>query len=277
MLQQMDSIYIIRDAAFGRDFTPKLVMALVAIALALWDWRRQRRTDYLWVLLFGTVILALAEAGLKLEGIRNMPERVLLGSPLPDWGSYVLQGLSEGALVAVLGLFVGDRWLADRRKGTILGAVVLALVVLSTIRAKGRIAGVGEAASRRDMLDPKALVFLLLIAVVCAVFVWRYPAWRPRAGAMFVVMVAVAGVWTVAQTAIHGRWVEVDGPAPGTFVHASGLVSIVALTFDVVVEIALAYLPYLALPVMLGLLRDPRPLPRSEAEHGSRPAVGASR
>ncbi len=57
----MDSVYIIRDAAFGRDFTPKLVMGIVALALALWDARRERRTDYLWVAAFGTAVWGCAE------------------------------------------------------------------------------------------------------------------------------------------------------------------------------------------------------------------------
>lgn len=259
----MDPVYIIRDAAFGRDFTPKLFMALVALGLALWDARRQRRPDYLWVLLFGTVLWGGAEALLRFQGIRAMPERVLFGSELADVPAYVLQGMGEGGLVAVAGLFVGDRWLHRHRSGTILGAVFLVLVVLSTVRSRRIVTGFGEAASRRNVLDGRALVFVVLLVVIGAVFLWRYRAWRPRALAMLVVMILIGGTWTVTQTIIRGRWVEVAGSTPGTFDEAGRWISVLALAFDIVFEIATAYLPFLALPVMLGLVRDPRPLPRS--------------
>lgn len=265
-MTRVDSVYIIRDVAFGRDFTPKLIMGVVALALALWDARRQHRADYLWVAAFGTAIWGCAEWLLALQRIRDVPERVLFGTPLANAPSYLLQGAGEAAMVAVLGLFLGDRWLSDRRKGSALAAVWLILVAVATIRNKRLVSGIGEAASRRDMLDPRALLLLGAMVALVAVFYWRWRPWRPRTSAMFVMMVLIGAVWTVAQIAIGGRWVEVPGSAPGTFTQAGPLLTVAALAWDVVFEIAAVHMPFLAIPVMLRLIRNPTPLPLA---HGS--------
>ena len=77
--------------------------------------------------------------------------------------------------------------------------------------------------------------------------------------AMAAVMLLFATLWTIAQVAAGGRWVEV-GTATGGYAAAAPLVSFAGLAFDVVVEIVIAYVPFLALAVGLGLMRDPRPL-----------------
>lgn len=255
-----DTWFIIRDAAFGRDFTPKLWVSLIGIGLVLWDWRTQRRRDYLWVFVVGTVLWAGAEALLALQGVRDMPERVLFGRPIPLPVSYLLQGMGEGAFIAVVGLFFGDRLLTPgRRRSAALGlAVLCGLITLASMRSAARVAG-PVVASRRDVGATSSLLALVALAAIALWLVVRRRAWRPRTAAMFGVMVVLSAIWTVGQVAVGGRWVETATPTG--FVDASPLVSFLVLGFDVLVEIAIAYVPFLALPVMAGLLDDPRPLP----------------
>jgi hypothetical protein len=256
------SLYVIRDAAFGRDFTPKLVLVVLALVLVAVDRRSQRRWDYLWVFVTGTLLLGAAEAALAWQSVRDMPERVLLGRPLPLPASYLVQGAAEGAFLAVAGLFVGDRLLVrDRRAGAVVLLVAtMALAVLGTLRSAARLgASVGEVGSRRDVLSPGALLTLTAVAVLVAVFAWRWPRWRPRLAAMAGVVLLIASAWTLAQVAVGGRWVEVG--AAGSYERAGAGLTAGVLVFDVLVEIVLACLPFLVVPVMLRLLRDPRPLP----------------
>lgn len=259
----LDPVYMVRDYAFGRDFTPKFFTALIAIGFVVWDWVKQKRLDYVWVFVFGTVIWGGAEAFLKLQGVRDMPDRELFGEPINLQLSYVIQGMSEGAFVAVVGLFLGDRWLcrSSRNRSIILTTVVVLGIALATVRSSRRLEGFGDAGSRRDVFDEQALLALGFLVILGLLFYWRYPDWRPRTLAMFIMMLVIGTGWTIAQVLVDGRWVEVPGPTPGTYEPAGPLLSLFVLAFDVVVEIALAYVPFLGLPVMLKLIRDTTPLP----------------
>lgn len=256
------SVYMVRDAAFGLNFTPKVVLAIIALVLVLWDIRRQRRLDYLWVFVTATVVWAVAEGLLQMQGIRAMPRREVLGMALPLAPSYVIQGMGEAAFVAVLGLFIGDRWLFRplRTRATWGLVVSCVLIAAATARSGLKAAGQGQVASRRDMVDGRALAFLGVATALVVIFWWLYPRWRPRLAAMAAVMAIVATVWTIGQVATGGRWVEVGGGSAG-FRAAGALVSFLALAFDVVIEIVVVYLPFLAIPVMLRLVRNPEPVP----------------
>jgi hypothetical protein len=260
------TIYIIRGAGFGRDFTPKLLIAFITIGMVLWDWRRQRRLDYLWVFVCGSLLWAAAEALLTLQGIRHMPVRSLFGQPLSLTLSWVIQGMSEGAFVAVVGLFVGDRILnrSTRISGLIAGVVVLGTIALATFRSRRFLLAL-EPASRRNLLDSRALLALAVLSLLVIVFYVIRKRWRQRTLMMFGFMVCLATVWSSTQVAVGGRWVEIDSAGYG-YERAGSLITFSALAFDVVVEIALVYVSFLAIPVLLGLLRQPLPLPVTPIE-----------
>lgn len=274
----LDPVYMVRDYAFGRDFTPKFFTALIAIGFVVWDWVKQKRLDYVWVFVFGTVIWGGAEAFLKLQGVRDMPDRELFGEPINLQLSYVIQGMSEGAFVAVVGLFLGDRWLcrSSRTRSIILTAVVVLGIALATVRSSRRLEGFGDAGSRRDVFDEQALLALGFLVILGLLFFWRYPDWRPRTLAMFIMMLVIGTGWTITQVLVDGRWVEVPGATPGTYEPAGPLLSLFVLAFDVVVEIALAYVPFFGLPVMLKLIRDTTPLPTCAGDEGTTTSVASA-
>ena len=255
------TIYIIRGAGFGRDFTPKLLIAFITIGIVMWDWRKQRRLDYLWVFVCGSLLWAAAEALLSLQGIRDMPIRTLFGRPLSLTLSWAIQGMSEGAFVAVVSLFVGDRILnrSTRISGLISGVVVLGTIALATFRSRQFLLYLGPA-SRRDLLDPRALLTLVVLSLVVIMFYVIRKRWRQRTLMMFGFMVCLGAVWSSAQVAVGGRWVEIDSAGHG-YERAGSLITFSALAFVVAVEIALVYVSFLAIPVFLGLMRHPLPLP----------------
>lgn len=256
---------MVRDAAFGADFTPKLVVALIAVGLVAWDVATRRRWDYAWVFATGAAVWTLVELSLQLRGTRVMPHHALLGAEIPLALSLPLQGVAEGAFVAVLGLFCADRVLDRRTRSRALVGFALAVVVMVLLMAisAARAPGLATAASRRDV---SALGPLLVLALVVGFDVWfwaRRPAHRRRSMAMAAVMVVFAAVWTLAEVTTGGRWVEVSGPAAGSFAAAPAPLAAAALAFDVVVEIALAYVPFYAIPALLGLVSPDGGHPRS--------------
>ncbi len=252
-----ESVFMVREVSFGANFTPKLFISIVTIGLVAWDVTARRRWDYVWVFLTGTVLWTLVELSLQIRGTRVMTDHLLFGHGIPLALSAPLQGIAEGAAVGVVALFVADRLLDPVTRGRALLAVALGMGMMWLLMAMQAAATVApaSAASRRDMTVAGTAVFAVLIVAFDAWFWFRRPAFRHRFAAMALVMLTLATVWTIASVTTGGRWVEVPGTTPGTFVAAPAIVAFAAFGFDIVIEIVLAYLPFFSIPVLLGLIR----------------------
>ena len=79
----LPEVYIVRSALFGTDFSLKFWLAMLTIALAIWDKRTERRNDYLWVLGIGFLIWSLVEFVLQGLGIREISNPSFYGITLP--------------------------------------------------------------------------------------------------------------------------------------------------------------------------------------------------
>jgi hypothetical protein len=271
-----ESIFMIRGGFFGYDFSIKLIITLFAISLCYYDWRKnEKRLDYFWVFLIGTLIWSLAELLLQLVGIRELQEKYLFGIDITSWFwlTIPLQGMSEGAFVAVLSLFVGDRILnrEKRKEGKIglfifLGYIIIRYgIVYSILFSMGSNflnVNVGDldVPSRRDIFTIPSLIYL---AVFIAPFIYWYirtnKQARKRANFMLAIMLINISLWTILEWLTGQRWIEVGiKTSEGTYLYLSrapALVEFLALAFDVIVEIALMYMPFLAIPYLLGLIK----------------------
>ncbi len=251
----MNDVYMVRAFGTGTGFGPQVLLVLVALVLTGWDCRRHRRWDYGWVLLVGSLVWTAVELTLQLSGTRIMPERTLLGISLPRLVSVPLQGAAEGGAIAVIGLFLGDGW---RQRGACAAAIgwLVVLCGLSVLPLLLHAGTVREVTSRRSILGASS-VLSCLVLVGTDVALWcRWPALRSRAAAMWSALVLLGTSWTVAAYLGGGRWIEVAGPVPGTYTRAALAGQALGLGYDVVIEIACAYVAFLALPAMLGLLSD---------------------
>ncbi|GAB4307989.1 MAG: hypothetical protein Kow0069_05860 [Promethearchaeota archaeon] len=251
-------VFMIRGGAFGTDFEAKLVMVAAAFAGVLYDWRRRGRLDYAWTFLFGTATWTLAELVLQTSGVREIHQATLFGAPLPFAASVTLQGASEGAVVAVLGLFCGDRMLEKGSRWR--GALVL-LLTTAAAATKALLGGPpdrdvgGDVPSRREVFAAGPVAFLSVVGALVVAWCWRTDSQtRRRVLAMFVSMVVFAGFWTLAEFVANARWIEVE--SAGGLVLAPPALQFGALAWDVVVEIALAYIPFFAVPRVLGLIKS---------------------
>jgi hypothetical protein len=250
-IQPWNSVFVVRAFRSGTSFAPQLALAVAAIVLAAWDSAARRRWDCPCVLLFGAATWTAVELTLHAAGMRVMPLRTLFGERLPLSATVLLQGIAEGGAIAAIGLFLGDR-LLDRttRWMAALGlAALCALVVL--LAASSGDAG-REVTSRRNLLAIPSILFCGCLLALDVLFVVRWPTWRPRAAAMFSVLVVLGTVWTIRTFAAGGRWIELEGTVPNVFERAGSLGQVCGLGYDIVVEIAVAYVAFLALPAMCG-------------------------
>ncbi len=241
-------VYIVRSALFGTDFNMKFWLAVLTIALVLWDMRTEHRKEYLWVLGIGFLIWSFAEFTLQSLGIREISNREFYGMTLPNLVAIPLQGIAEGATVIIFGLFIGDRIGAKRTRAAALTLlfVLIGLILGRVLFQTAPTASV--AASRRELFALLPVAFLSLVTLFDIFFWIKYPAFRKRTAMMTLSILVVITIWTIAQVSTGNRWIEVM--VAGQYQPASWMLSFFALAFDVVVEIVLAYLPFFAIPVM---------------------------
>ncbi|MHA2295630.1 MAG: hypothetical protein ACXAEU_26635 [Candidatus Hodarchaeales archaeon] len=77
---------------------------------------------------------------------------------------------------------------------------------------------------------------------------------------MISVMLIMISCWTMMEWLSGQRWIEVgiinmDGNY-SNLQRAGLFVELIALTYDVTIEIVLAYVPFLAIPYLLGLIKS---------------------
>jgi hypothetical protein len=253
----MTDLFIVRAFQSGTSFAPQLWILFSAAGLVTWDAVTRRRRDYAWVLLLGAATWTAVELTLHLSAIRVMPVRTLLSASLPLWISIPLQGAAEGGAIAVIGLFFGDRLLDGRtRTKAVIGLIALTSLLVLFAPVQDDVAR--SITSRRNLFAVPSLLFCGSMAVIDFVFLFRSPPFRARAVAMFCVLLLLGSTWTVAVFVTGCRWIEVAGSLPGTYTRARPALQAFGLSYDVIVEIALAYIPFFAVPAMFGVIQTKR-------------------
>jgi hypothetical protein len=270
----LESIFMIRGGIFGYEFSIKLLITIFAIYLCYYDWKtNDKRLDYFWVLLIGTIIWSLAEFLLQLVGIRELHEKYLFGFDITYWFwlTIPLQGISEGAFIAVLSLFVGDRFLSKvkKREGIFIflgysiiryGIVYGLLFIIGDNFLDVNI-GDPNVPSRRDIFTIPSIIYLaVLITPFVYWFIRADKNSRKRAIIMFYVMFFNVTIWTILEWLTGQRWIEVGiKTSEGTFLNlmrASPLIELLSIAYDVIIEIVLIYMTFLAIPYLLGLIKS---------------------
>ncbi len=258
-----ESISMIRNGSFGTNFEIKLIVCIFAIILCFVDFfMKNKRKDYFWVFFWGTIIWGSVEYVLQISADRNIHQAILFGIELPLIVASLLQGMSEGAFIAILGIFVGDRIITSDIKERLIGMIVFtvwtAYAVIRTIIQECAFKDIGGiVASRRIMFSLKSNIFLLLMVVIGIYWLWRaVKTTRKRGISMYLVMFFFATIWTITEYYANTRWIEIG--SLDNLIQAPFLITFGMLAYDVVIEITGAYLPFLAIPYMLGQISDER-------------------
>ena len=246
---------------FGTDWNVKFFMMFIAFGMCWYDQRTRKRNDYWWVLLFASVIWGLAELILQTLGIRDFSAKIMFGWNIPLWVSIPIQGIVEGGLVTVGSLFVGDRLLEKKsRFGTSLIFTLMMVILIAAafiqdilLNYTGPDYG-GNVPSRRNMFTPLPVILLIVMIVISIMFFIKAPpVLRRRGWMLFIVMILFGICWTLGEWGAGTRWIEVG--TPPIYTLAPPLTEFLAFAWDIVVEIAFAYLPFFAIPIFVGLIR----------------------
>lgn len=260
------SFFIIRSGYFGFEFTFKLVWILIAIAAIIYDWRKNKRRDYLWVFLIASFLYIGAEIGMYFSGARVFTYRAIFGIDVSSlvWLTIPIQAIADVPVVAVICLFIGDRLMnkETRKEGIIffviymLGKNVTIYSVLLGLGYNFTNINVGDLNiySRRDVFDLFTIISiagLLLLTIIWFIFTNKEA--RKRALFMFLMMIAFMSMWSLGEWLAGQRWIEV-GTHP-TFNLASPALQFGVFIYDIIVEMGLFSLSFLAIQYLLKLIK----------------------
>ncbi|MHA1734097.1 MAG: hypothetical protein ACTSU5_19315 [Promethearchaeota archaeon] len=138
------------------------------------------------------------------------------------------------------------------------GVITVLLLLQSTLQAlPSRDVGL-DVSSRREMFNVTQVAFYgALVAIDVVWLVLRDDReMRKRALGLFAVLVYFAAIWTMGEYLANTRWIE-----QGSFTNswqATPATEFAALAYDVVVEVAAAYVPFLIIPYEVRRFRERR-------------------
>ncbi len=262
----LESIFITRGGFWGEEYDFKLLFAVVALVICLFDWKWKERKDYFWIFLTSFIFWSLIELILQLIGIRDMPNRYLFGMEIPVWLSIPLQGLAEGTTVGIMAIFITDLYLdkKTRKYSYLVFTIVVVLIILIMFSHGIYIPNVGgDVPSRRDVFPIWELIIIVITIPVIYWLITTDKDARKRGYYMFVTMFILGCIWYLFYWLSGQRWVEIGTRnLDGTYSNlrrAPLFIEILVMLYNALVEIALIYMPFLAIPYLLGLIKTDLP------------------
>lgn len=252
---RITEIFIIRGLGSSYvDFNLKFFLVIALTAIVLYDWRRNKRLDYLLIALIcasGTPV----EAYVQLTGRRVIQTSHLFGMKLPFLLQLIIQSLADSSFDVVLMLFFADRMMKEKtRKNARIGLIVVMILWLAVLFSNGIQTPDygGEVASRRVISGTGELAVVLTVAFIASQFFFtenKYLLATPssddkRRGFYLLSLLIVYGaVGTLGMYLSGQRWVEIG--VEGSTQHAPLFVELLGFAYNFTFEYAFMYMiPY---------------------------------
>ena len=118
----------------------------------------------------------------------------------------------------------------------------------------------GDVPSRREVFPLWELIIIPLVAPAVYWFIKADNDTRKRGYFLFYTMFILGLIWYLAYWLSGQRWVEIGTKNPdGTYSNlrrAPLLIEFLVIVYNALIEIALIYMPFLAIPYLLGLIKQ---------------------
>lgn len=263
----LETYFMIRGGSSGSDWGSKLIIAIIASVVCIYDYKtNEKRLDYFWVYLTSSLIWSGVELLAQLGGTRVFQEKYLFGINVTNslWLTIPIQGMAEAGAIAILGLFFADRIIdKDTRKRNLILFVILMSFMLLMLRNGinyNNVNAGGKVHSRREF--SRFIISFFMLMLIAPGIYWLSTTdseHRKRGLFMLYVMIIFGAWWNFLSWLSGDRWIEVgvrnsDG-SYSNLRRADPLAEFLLLTYDAIIEIAFAYLTFLAIPYLLGLIK----------------------
>lgn len=236
--------YIIRTGDFATDANKKIIYILLSCLLCLHDSIINKNMEFFAVMLGSSIIWTIIELFLNEQKIRIIkPMKITWNKQTTILNKYVgicLQGIQEGGVVTIIGLYFGDRFYSKFYQ--CFYHMLIFYMVVNILKKKSNI----KTLSKRQINTPGSLCLMSSATIFNTWVILNNPSHFYRELNMFVSMVYISSIWTIISYYKEFRKVEVYlyNNNKYTSKQVNLIDAFFILGYDVVFEIGIAYITF---------------------------------
>lgn len=235
---------IVRIGDFATKANTKINYCLFSIGLCLDDYITNNSIDCFTILSYSTLIWTFIEFALHISNTRKIKPMVFYYSKdnsmvVPHYLGLFLQGFQEGGCITTIGLYFGDRLYSFNH--LIFLHILITFIVINVYNKKTSY----ERNSIRQVNTTGSLITMSAVTLCNLKTLYEHQQHFYRQLSMFFVMIYVSAWWTVSVWCKGFRTVDVyikDQYDQYIIKKYSLYDTFIVLSYDVIFEIAMAYL-----------------------------------
>lgn len=235
--------YIIRVGDFATNGNRKILYFLFSLFLCWEEYISFKSLDCLKLLFGSSIIWSFIEFLLHTTNTRIIkPMYIGFGKNKRKINNYLgicLQGLQEGGFITTFGLYFADRLF--HIKYFILLHLFIIFIILNIFFRKNE-----DKLSKRQINTNNSIFLMLSCTLYNLKMIYQYPQHNIRQFKMFFIMIYVSSIWTFFVWLNGFRKVEILIKNQNNYINKkiTHFDSFCILTYDIVFEIAIAYLTF---------------------------------
>jgi hypothetical protein len=236
--------YIIRTGDFATDANKKLIYIFLSCCLCMHDYISSQNSEYFIVMIGSSVIWTFVELFLNVRKIRIIkPMKIQYYGQTTVLNKYLgicLQGIQEGGVVTIIGLYFGDRLYSFMYQ--CMYHILIAYMVINMVSKDSNL----KILSKRQVNTSGSLLLMSSAALYNGIIIYYNPAHFYREMNMFASMTYISSIWTIVSYYKEFRKVEVHIQNLSGFhiKNSTWLDAFYVLSYDVFFEIGIAYLTF---------------------------------
>lgn len=236
--------YIIRTGDFATDANKKIIYTFLSIALCIHDYIAKNTTEYFIIMMGSSFIWTLIELFLNERKVRIIkPMKLTYNNKtiiLNKYFGICLQGIQEGGVVTIIGLYFGDRFFSYTYQT--IYHIIITYMVVNMMKKESNL----KILSKREINTPGSLLLMSSATVYNGIMLYYNPSHLYRSLNMFLSMIYISSIWSVVSYIKEFRKVEVQIYSIDKYVVRKDtlLDAFLILGYDVIFEIGIAYITF---------------------------------
>ena len=236
--------YIIRKGDFATNANKKIIYIFLGLGLCIHDYYVNNKNEYFRLMVGSSILWTCIELFLNEQQIRIIkPMKLYYQEKSYNLNKYVgitLQGIQEGGVVTIIGLYFGDRFYSIFYQ--FLYHLLIGYMVSNMVSKESNT----KVLSKRQINTWLSLLIMSSATLWNGVILYYRPQHITRVFNMFLSMIYISGIWTYISYYKGFRQVEVC-INENNYYYTKGenwVDAFFILGYDVIFEIGIAYITF---------------------------------